>query len=65
MTVTTPTHYRAFISQGPLSKERSSRLKVAKKQEMEPLQGERTVFYTSLYKKAEERAIFKTDYANW
>ena len=44
-------------SQGPPSKEHSSRLRVARKPEMEPLQGERTIFYVRLYKKAEERAI--------
>ena len=39
---------------GPPTRERSSKLPT--KLEIESLQGERTIFYTRLYKKAEEQA---------
>ena len=57
MILTTPTHYQAFNSQGPPIKEMLLQTESClKKLEMEPLQGERVVFYTRLYKKAEEWA---------
>ena len=57
MTLTTPTHYWAFSSQGPLTRECYSGLKLPKMQEMESLQGERSIFYAHWWKEANKLPI--------
>lgn len=53
-TSATPTHFWAFSSQGSPTRECSFRLKAAYRTR-KPLQGERSIFYASLYRKGEKK----------